>query len=482
MMDRSHHPSGRLVRSLALLAATSCLTFSARAQQPVDARTDGLGAPAVTRGPYLQRATPDSLVVRWRTDLESDSWVSYGDAPGQLDGSAYDPALVTDHEVELTGLLPGTRYFYAVGTSSAVLAGADAETYFITPPPAGQPKPTRIWVIGDSGTANQDARAVRDAYLAFTGERPTDLWLMLGDNAYLSGTDAEYQAAVFDVYPGLLRRSVLWPTLGNHDGISADSDTQTGPYYDIFTLPTGGQAGGLPSGTEAYYSFDYGNLHFIVLDSHETDRSPGGAMLSWAAADLAATQADWVIAFWHHPPYTKGSHDSDVEIQLIEMRENALPVFEGGGVDLVLTGHSHSYERSFLLDSHYGDSTSLTAAMILDGGDGNVLGDGPYRKPSDAPTPHEGTVYTVAGSSGKIGGGPLDHPAMVTSLNRLGSLVLDVDGRFLEGTFLDSDGQVADRFTIVKSDGDLVFADGFESGGLLAWSSAAPSAAPGVER
>ena len=116
-------------------------------------------------------------------------------------------------------------------------------------------QPTRIWVIGDSGTADANAAAVRDAYLNFTGTRHTDLWLMLGDNAYESGTDAEYQNAVFNMYPTLLRQSVLWPTFGNHDGIASNSASQSGPYYDIFSLPRNGEAGGVASGTEAYYSF-----------------------------------------------------------------------------------------------------------------------------------------------------------------------------------------------------------------------------------
>src|SRR5216117_1053841 len=117
--------------------------------------------------------------------------------------------------------------------------------------------------------ASTNQAAVRDAYLAFTGSRHTDLWLMLGDNAYPDGTDAQYQAAVFDMYPALLHNSPVWPTLGNHDGQSADSATQSGPYYDIFTLPTQAEAGGVASGTEAYYSFDYGNMHFVVLDSFD---------------------------------------------------------------------------------------------------------------------------------------------------------------------------------------------------------------------
>jgi hypothetical protein len=139
-------------------------------------------------------------------------------------------------------------------------------------------------------------------------------------------------ARVFDTYPEQLRNTVLWPALGNHDGASADSSTQTGPYYDNFALPRLAEAGGLASGTEAYYSFDYANLHFVCLDSHESDRSPGGAMLTWLEDDLAATTADWVVAYWHHPPYSKGSHDSDAEARLVEMRENVLPILESAGV------------------------------------------------------------------------------------------------------------------------------------------------------
>src|SRR6185436_8875510 len=124
-------------------------------------------------------------------------------------------------------------------------------------------------------------------YTTFTGARATDLLLMLGDNAYPDGTDAEYQAAVFSMYPAILRKSVLWPTFGNHDGHSADSASGTGPYYAVFTLPRAGEAGGEPSGTEAYYAFDYGNVHFVCLDSYESGRTPAGDMLTWLEEDLS---------------------------------------------------------------------------------------------------------------------------------------------------------------------------------------------------
>ena len=410
-------------------------------------------SPDVSRGPYLQSGTPTSLHIIWHTDVATDSRVQYGPAPGDLPNLVEDPELTLKHETLLEGLTPDTRYYYSVGNAAGVLSGAGAEHYFQTSPLPGSRDPVRVWVIGDSGAANANARAVRDAYKNLAGGEPTDVWLMLGDNAYPGGTDDEYQAAVFDTYPDLLKHTLLWPTFGNHDAVSASSLMRTGPYYEIFTLPIGGEAGGLGSGTEAYYSFDFANIHFVSLNSQDIDRSPppDGVMLSWLRDDLLSTTQDWIIAYWHHPPYSKGSHNSDTEAQLIQMRTNALPILEDLGVDVVFSGHSHSYERSFLLDGHYGLSDTLTETMKLDGGDGRIDGGGAYQKLTQGPAAHEGSVYMVAGSSSINSGGDLDHLAMFLSLAELGSVVLDVEGDRLEARFLDSQGAWRDYFTLVKN-------------------------------
>jgi hypothetical protein len=323
---------------------------------------------------------------------------------------------------------------------------ADASHTFATPPPRGQSVPTRIWAIGDSGTASLDAFAVRDAYVRFAGDRRTDVWLMLGDNAYLEGTDSDYQRAVFETFPALLRRTFLWPTIGNHDTAlyEAVADEHL-PFVKVFDLPKGGEAGGVPSGTERYYSFDHGDIHFVCLDSMSSSRARGSAMLSWLEADLAARTSRWLIAYWHHPPYSKGSHDSDYELNLVQMRENALPVLEANDVDLVLSGHSHSYERSALIDGHYGLSTTFLPSMKKQPGGGDAAA--PYRKGAAA---HAGTVYVVAGSSGQVTPSRLDHPAMLVSFPQLGSMVIDVEGDHLVARFLRETGAIDDSFTIVK--------------------------------
>lgn len=420
-------------------------------------------AASLVRGPYLQSATPTSVVVRWRTDLPADSRVRYGAAPGALDSQAASAALALDHEITLAGLEPDRRYYYAVGSSAGDVAGDDAEHFFDTAPVSGTRTPVRIWTFGDSGETVAAQGKVRDAYLEFTRERGTDVWILLGDNAYQTGNDVEYGQRMFEPYAPVLRNTVVWSTFGNHERFSAVSEpVEAGTYYDVFTFPTQGEAGGVASGHEAYYSFDHANVHFISLNSDNVDRSPDGAMLTWLAADLAANDQEWTIAFFHHPPYSRGGHDSDGDgdtpdsaASAREMRENALPLLEAGGVDLVLTAHSHSYERSFLLDGHYGTSDTLSDAMVLDGGDGRIGGDGPYRKTGDlALDAHSGTVYAVVGTGARVTSVG-EHPVMVTAASVSGSLVIDVDGQRLDGTFLDLDGNELERFTLIRGDLNL---------------------------
>jgi acid phosphatase type 7 len=404
-------------------------------------------AASLTRGPYLQNGTPSSLVVRWRTDTATDTLVQYGTAPGNLTSSAYSPLLTTEHEITVSGLSANSLYYYSIGSSTATLAGNDANHYFITFPPVGQNTSARFWVLGDAGTQTGSQIAVRDAYYGFTGTRHTDMWLMLGDNAYNVGSDTEYQGAVFNMYPTMLRKSVLFSTLGNHETAQATAYVDTYPYFGIFTLPTAGEGGGVPSGTEHFYSFDFGNIHFICLDSMTADRATNGIMANWLRSDLGNTLGTWIVAFFHHPPYTKGSHNSDTEPELQQMRQNFNPILEAGGVDLVLSGHSHSYERSFLIDRHYGLSGTFSSTNKIDGGSGRDTT--PYVKPSGL-VAHKGAVYSVAGSSGQTSGGSLNHPAMFVSLNVLGSVVLDFSTNRLDFKFVNSSGAVQDYFTVIK--------------------------------
>jgi acid phosphatase type 7 len=415
---------------------------------------------ALTRGPYLQNSTPSSIVLRWRTSAAETSRVIYGTNFAALNLTNTDAANVTEHIATLTNLSADTKYFYTLGTTNTLLAGNTVNHFFLTHPPSGTPKPLRVWVIGDAGTATANQVNVRNAFETYNGTNTLHAWLQLGDNAYNTGTDAEYQAAVFTMYTNELRNSVTWSTLGNHETAQATTFVDTYPYFSIFTLPTAGEAGGVASGTEHWYSFDFGMVHFICLDSMTASRATNGAMATWLRSDLAVTTNRWLIAMWHHPPYSKGSHDSDVggpsyDTQMGEMRTNFLPILENGGVDLVFSGHSHIYERSKLLNSHYGLSGTFSAAnhVIQTGSGRETNGLGAYRKPDglgERPIGNRGTIYTVAGSSGQATTGTANHPAMYYSALSLGSVVLDFNSNRLDAVFLRETGATNDSFTIIK--------------------------------
>lgn len=439
------------------------------------------------RSPYLQFAGPNHMHVVWRTVGPIQPGVRFGKDLRSLNQRVRSSDVVVraalgtndqvlaprwaalrskanlelprlhsapigtfQYEAPIQDLEPGTTYYYAVFDGDRRLTPEDPSYQFTTHPPVGSASPVRFWVLGDSGTGREPQSAVHQAMLR-TVERenhPLDFWIHVGDMAYGVGRDVEFQTRFFESYDVTLRHKVCWPTMGNHEGHTSSGRTGIGPYYDAYVVPTRGESGGVSSGTEAYYSFDYANIHFICLDSHDLDRRPGEPMARWLKADLEKARADWLIAFWHHPPYTKGSHDSDKERDLIEMRRHIMPIIEQGGVDVVLTGHSHTYERSMLMDGAYATNT-VAENVILDDGDGDPSGDGAYRK-SAGIHPHEGTVQVVTGNAGANLSRVGTMPVMREILLEHGSVLIDVQGDTLVARMINRDGVERDLFSVVK--------------------------------
>lgn len=412
--------------------------------------------PAVTRGPYLQAVTPSSVVVRWRTNQPTDSRVMFGTRPGQLNQQANDPTPTGEHIVTLTGLQPATKYYYTIGSAAGVLAGDTAQNVRTSPAP-GSTGPIRFWALGDFGSYTPNQFAVRDQIARFTANHRPDLWLWLGDNTYNYGYDDEYQRNVFNIYPDFFRNIPAMPTPGNHDYADNVNNFDIA-YYKVFSVPTKGEAGGIPSNTASYYSYDYGNVHFISLDSYGRENGQfrlydtTGTQVQWLKRDLAANKQPWTVVYFHHPPHTKGSHNSDTEDELIQLRQKLTPILERYGVDLVLNGHSHVYERSYRMRGLTGLANTFDKRT-------NATDTTTYRYDGSANScpvvaQGAGTVYAVAGSGGQLGGRAADypHPAMIYSNTTLGgSLIVDVTDNRLDGQWVASDGSVPDRFTIVKN-------------------------------
>jgi hypothetical protein len=223
-------------------------------------------------------------------------------------------------------------------------------------------------------------------------------------------------------------------------------------------VPTAGEAGGIPSGGEMMYSFDYGNVHFVSLNSELGSwiLSNTTPLTQWLTADLMTTTQPWKIVYFHQPPHSKGSHDTDNfwEVNSAAMRMNIMPIVEQYGVDLVLCGHSHVYERSKLLHGFYDWSFMYNPTFEVDGGSGKEgLGE-PYIKPTNGPNAGRGTVYVTVGNSGSVAGNPaLNHPAMYYGWgcdSCVGSLIIDVFGDTLRAKYYSSQGIIRDDFSIFK--------------------------------
>lgn len=417
------------------------------------------------RGPYLQLGTSNSIIIKWKTSEPTSTTVKIGVTPNNYVSTIKIDSISTDHEVRINELLPNTKYYYTIGSSEQVLQGDD-QNYFTTYPDSHSERPFRFWITGDCGNNSNNQIQVRDQYLNYTGSKFTDGWLVLGDNAYPSGLEAEYDQMFFSVYQeNIMKHTVLWPVPGNHDyGNNLElQDSKQIPYYNIFTVPTHGEAGGVASNTESYYSYNVGNIHFIALDSYGEESNKRlydtlSQQIVWIKKDLLANRKTWTIAYWHHPPYTKGSHDSDSETELVKIRENLLRILERHKVDIVICGHSHAYERSRLMNGHYNSSSGFnpddyiisSSSGIYDGTQNSC----PYVKKSTESG--GGIVYVVAGSSGQLGGNiaGFPHPAMFYS-NRTngGSVILEIIKNRLDLKWLSNEGTILDSFTLMKDVG-----------------------------
>ena len=411
------------------------------------------------RAPYIQMLTSESVVIHWLTEDNQLGVVRFGEDSELMAAIELETSVKKNHIVKLTNLKPATRYYYQIGEINGFHAFDPEKHWFYTHPL--EDMPSRVWVIGDSGQVGETLNQVRDAALNWMQENPLigveaddkqpliNVWLALGDIAYRSGTNDQFQSALFDTFDGVISNTALWPVYGNHDD-------RRWTYFRIFDLPENAEAGGFESHTENYYSFDYSNIHFVMLDSQSSSRSQTGAMANWLKKDLAQNNKRWVIAAFHHPPYTKGSHDSDDSSdsrgRMQEMRENILPILERAGVDLVFSGHTHMYERSYLMDCAYDISENFSPANIVSTGMNNQHRQ--YLKPLTQEG-HKGAVYVVAGSSSRVDTGPLDHPAHHVGLQEAGSVVVDVDNNKLIARFINNKGQIKDEFSITK-DADFV--------------------------
>jgi len=199
--------------------------------------------------------------------------------------------------------------------------GGPTHTEAYVPFPAGDPPDLHLAVAGDAGDSGDRLDATADAMARLDPADPFDALLLLGDNVYPDGDPAELDTTVFEPFSAVLDSGAeLLAILGNHDADYGEAQME---------------ALGMPG---RWWSVRRGDVLIVGLDSTRWDDPDQRA---WLEDTLRHSTATWKIVAVHHPPYSAGYQGSSIEV-----RDTFVPLFEEYGVQLVLSGHDHDYQRS----------------------------------------------------------------------------------------------------------------------------------------
>jgi phosphodiesterase/alkaline phosphatase D-like protein len=374
-----------------------------------------LEAQDLVRGPYLQLGARGQMTVVWKTDTDASGVVDYGTSPSMDDFKSQSGGNSKVHVVKLTGLSSNTLYHYRVVSNGDVLAD---NLTFRTFPSNSSDGSFLFAVWGDSGTGESEQAEVADRIELID----PDLCLIAGDIVYQNGEAENFDPKYFEPYSNLLASRNLYTTLGNHDVGTSNGQ----PYIDAFYLPKNN-----PQNTERYYSFNYGNVHVIGLDTTQSF-DVGSDQYNWLEQDLATMGGFWTFVFHHHTPYTTSTtHANSPEGAAI--RVQLVPLFDLYGVDLNLAGHTHGFERTY---------PAFADAVVSSGQDPN------YTDPG-------GTIYVTTGGGGRrLYNHDTEHPNndyLVTFIKEYHVTTLDVDNTRITGKAIERDGTVLDTFTLTKT-------------------------------
>ncbi len=333
--------------------------------------------------PYLQPGNSPTLakeqkVVVWQTDSVPGTFKVEFVQGATLDGAEkIGLAKVTFvqlnllgntshlYRAALTGLNLDAEYTYRVSLGDKAISTATFSTRTKKPV-------TRFAVFGDCGTASPQQAAI--AYQVY--QQKPQFVLLTGDQVYNNGLEREYRARFFPAYTApeaspekgapLMQTIPFYLMVGNHDVYG--SDLQKFPdglaffYYTDFPMnapvtPLTVEVTGPPERVKAFkkatdgrfprlanYSFDVGNVHITCLDANSYVNPVDFSLIEWLKKDISSSKAEWKIVSWHHPGFSSSKAHYDYQ----QMRLLS-PILEELGVDMVLNGHVHNYQRSLPL-------------------------------------------------------------------------------------------------------------------------------------
>ena len=290
-----------------------------------------------TRGPFVQNATTHSVQIIWRTASPATTRVAYGIAP-VLDTLIAGASQVTNHVVTLTGLAPGATYLYVVSSENEAGVLSSTPETFRTLKTEG---PVSFAFISDT----TGGRPLTTNLVAGIISDHPDLVVHGGDITGHGNNELKFDTEYFRPFQPLIKNTPVYHISGNHDADPDFSDDPTGALFqNAFYLPTNSA-----TGTELFYSFDHGDVHFVCLYNpwfHNYVFTNGSIQYQWLTNDLAASAKPWKLMFSHFPVATASYHSTDNYNGGIpdhyEVMALLLPVARQYGVQMIFSGDRKS--------------------------------------------------------------------------------------------------------------------------------------------
>lgn len=286
--------------------------------------------PAVVVAPYLQAVTQTEATIMWETDLEADSEVRWGET-ADYENKEIFTRKTKMHEVRLTGLKPETTYFYRVRSNKIISPGYA----FRTAPKPETPFKFAVWGDSHHGTEITE----RLAQLALS--EGAELLVQPGDAVNHGSSQQQWYEQFFQPLRHFAASHPVYLAAGNHE-YGGYWDTQRPLLFEKYLKHPG---------NPYWFSFEYGNAFFIILDPNQSappfDIPPESEQYRWLVDELnsdAFKRSTWHFVVFHQPPFAEcwsgGYYDGEAGL-----RKNIVPLLEQYPVDFVFSGHAHAYER-----------------------------------------------------------------------------------------------------------------------------------------
>ncbi len=325
-----------------------------KADEELAKRKPAASGPRFVVEPYLQFVTRTGITVMCETDTPTTAVLKYGTTFPPTKEAKVDKA-DTLHEIKLEGLQPKTKYYYQLDMTTDGKNKAGKPGTFLTAVDATDAY--TFCVVGDT----QRNPAITGRLAKLMWERHPHFVVHLGDVVDDGPQKWQWTGDLFKPCSELFGRVAVFPCIGNHEKNHAH-------YYRYFSLPK----------PEYHYQYSYGNADFFVLDTNKPV-DPKSEQYLWLDKALAASTAKWKVVYHHHPLYSSDSNDyGDTEKKSSTygnvLHKPLIPLYEKHGVDLVMNGHIHAYERTFPLRDGKVDSKKGIVYLTSGGGGGNLEG------------------------------------------------------------------------------------------------------------